>query len=241
MPALCFVCKTGADRRFPGVVLTGLLAFSLLLGAAPSDAQPAVRQVLMLQSFDRGNLTIDQFTGNFRVELDQRAGRPVNVVQVVVGSDRVCRRAGTGGGRLHPIHLHRSSQAGPDRDDRWPRGGIRAQASTAALSRHAAPVRVRRSDGISRDAPLGDNETAVAVVNDFPRIVDDILQLLPQTRQVFMVMGSGAFGQFWHRELEDQFRRFHDRLTFVWFDDLSFRGDPAPLRRACQTTRRSSM
>ena len=28
---------------------------------------------------------MDQFTGNFRVELDQRAEGPVNVVQVVVG------------------------------------------------------------------------------------------------------------------------------------------------------------
>ena len=28
---------------------------------------------------------IDSFTGNFRVNLDQRAGKPVNVVQVVVG------------------------------------------------------------------------------------------------------------------------------------------------------------
>ena len=84
-PLLCFVCKTDADRRFPRVVMTGLLAFSLLLGAAPSDAQPAVRQVLVLQSFDRGNITLDYFTGNFRVDLDQISERPVNVVQVVVG------------------------------------------------------------------------------------------------------------------------------------------------------------
>ena len=54
------------------VALAGLLA----LGAASSDAQPAVRQVLMLQSFDRGNLMLDHFTGNFRVDLDQRAGNP---------------------------------------------------------------------------------------------------------------------------------------------------------------------
>ncbi len=49
---------------------------------------------------------------------------------------------------------------------------------------------------------LGENETAVAVVNDYPRLVDEILQLLPQTRQVFMVMGSGQLGKFWRRELE---------------------------------------
>ena len=36
-----------------------------------------------------------------------------------------------------------------------------------------------------------------------------------------MVTGSGQIGQFWHRELENAFRRFHDRLTFVWFEDLS--------------------
>ena len=38
----------------------------------------------MLQSFDRGILVIDYLTGNLRVDLDERIGRPVNVVQVVV-------------------------------------------------------------------------------------------------------------------------------------------------------------
>jgi hypothetical protein len=78
------------------------------------------------------------------------------------------------------------------------------------------------------DAPLGSNETAVVVDNDFSHAVETVLQVLPQTRQVFMVMGSGQIGQFWHRELEKQFTRFHDRLTFVWFDDLSL---PEILRR----------
>ena len=80
-PSLPFVCRTGPGRPFPCVVLTGLL----LLSAAASDAQPAIRQVLVLQSFNRGNAAVDQFTTNFRVELDQRVGAPVNVVQVVVG------------------------------------------------------------------------------------------------------------------------------------------------------------
>ena len=41
-----------------------LLAFSLLLGAAPSDAQPAVRQVLMLQSVDRAQAGRMMITAN---------------------------------------------------------------------------------------------------------------------------------------------------------------------------------
>ena len=36
-----------------------------------------------------------------------------------------------------------------------------------------------------------------------------------------MIMGSGQLGQSWHRELETQFKRFRDRVTFVWSDDLS--------------------
>jgi enoyl-CoA hydratase/carnithine racemase len=61
------------------------LAGVLVLGAASSDAQPVVRSILLLQSIDRGQLANDQFHVNFRVELDQRAGTPVNVVQIMVG------------------------------------------------------------------------------------------------------------------------------------------------------------
>jgi hypothetical protein len=39
------------------------------------------------------------------------------------------------------------------------------------------------------------------VVNDFPRLVDDILRVLPETRQVFMVIGAGALGRFWRQAL----------------------------------------
>ena len=47
----------------------GTLALLLVAGVAPADAAPAIGQVLLLQSFDRGNITLDYFTGNFRVEL----------------------------------------------------------------------------------------------------------------------------------------------------------------------------
>jgi signal transduction histidine kinase len=52
-------------------------------------------------------------------------------------------------------------------------------------------------------------------------LVDDILQLLPQTRQVFMVTGAGPLSHFWRPPLEQQFSRFKGRLTFIWSNDLS--------------------
>ena len=199
----------------------------LLLGAAPSDAQPAVRQVLVLQSFDRGNAAVDQFTSNFRVELDQRAEEPVNVVQVVVGPTGF-----VGAPEQAVVDYIRSTFVDRPKPDLI----VTVAGPAAVFARKYrqqlfpdTPILFASVDQrYLGDAPLGDNETAVAVVNDFPRVIDDILQLLPQTRQVFMVVGSGPLGQFWRRELENEFRRFHDRLTFVWFDDLSVQETLAP-------------
>ena len=55
MPRVC---------RFSCAVLAGCLVL-----CGPSvEAQPRVQQVLLLHGSDRGNLVLDTFTGNFRVQ-----------------------------------------------------------------------------------------------------------------------------------------------------------------------------
>jgi signal transduction histidine kinase len=202
--------------RFQCTVLAGCL----LLGASLSEAQPPVRHVLLLQSLDRGNLILDTFTGDFRVDIEQRAGGPVNFVQIVVN------RTGFAGAPEQAVVDYVRSTF-PDR----PRPDLIvavAGPATAFAHKHRqelfpdTPLLYAAVDQrFFRDAPLGEHEAAVAVVNDFPGLVDEILQLLPQTRQVFMVMGSGQLGRFWRQQLEDEFKRFHERLTFIWSNDLS--------------------
>ncbi len=214
---------TRTGRRFPRVALTGLLVF----GAAASAAAQPVRQVLVLQSVDRGNLPIDAFTASFRVELDLRADKPVNVIQVVVGQTGLVRAS-----EQAVLDYIRSTFIDrPKPDLIMPVGGpaaVFARKYRQQLFPDTPLLFAAVDQRYLGDAPLGGNETAVVVDNDFSRAIETVLQVLPQTRQVFMVMGSGQIGQFWHRELEKQFSRFHDRLTFVWFDDLSF---PEILRR----------
>jgi len=196
------------------------LACLLLLGAASSEAQQVARQVLLLQSVNRGNLAIDQFTGNFRVELDQRADTPVNVVQVVVGP------AGFVAASEQALvsYIRSTFVDRPDPDLIMSIGGP-AAVFAREHRQQLFPGTPLLFAGVDQrylgDAPLGENETAVAIVTDYPGVVDGILQLLPETKRVFMVTGSGQIGQFWHLELQDAFRRFHDRLTFVWLTDLS--------------------
>ena len=186
-----------------------------------SEAQPVARQVLLLQSFDRGNLVIDRFTGNFRVELDKRAEQPVNVVQVVVGPTGF-----VGASEQAVVDYIRSTFVDRPKPDLIVSIAGPASVFTRKYRQQLFPDTPTLFASVDQrylgDAPLGENETAVAVANDYPRVIEEILQLLPQTKQVFVVTGSGQIGQFWHRELEKSFRRFHDRLTFVWFDGLPF-------------------
>ena len=195
------------------------MLFAASIEAAQED--PAVRQVLVLQSVERGNLSFDQFTANFRVDLDQRFEAPVSVVQFVV----------TPAGFTVPpekaiVDFLRS--AFTDRPN--PDLVVTVGGSAATFARRyrqllfpKTPLLFAAVDHrFVQAATLARDETAVAVVNDIPRLVDDILQLFPRTQQVFMVIGSGEPGKFWHQQLDREFQRFHDRLTFVWTQDLSF-------------------
>ena len=133
------------------------------------------------------------FTGNFRVELDQRAGTPVNVVQVVVGPTGF-----VGAPERAVVDYIRATFADRPKPDLIVTIGGPAAVFARKYRQQLFPdtplLFAAVDQRFLRDAPLGENETAVAVVNDYPGLVDDILQLLPQTRQVFMVMGSGQLG-----------------------------------------------
>lgn len=204
--------------RFHCAVLAGCL----LLGADSSAAQPQVRQVLLLQSFPRGILTLDSFTANFRADLEERSGTPVKVVQIVVNP------TGSAGTPEQAVidYVRATFAGGPAPDLIVTVGG-----PAAAFARThrwqlfpETPLLLASVDQrYIRDVPPSENETAVAVINDFPQLIKDILQLLPETRQVFMVIDSGPLGRFWRRELEDQFRPFQGRLTFTYSNDLSLK------------------
>jgi signal transduction histidine kinase len=218
-------------------LLGSLLLIAPRAIGAQAVQQPAVKQVLVLQSVDRGNLTLDHFTNAFRVRLDQRAGNSVNVVQVVVGP-----AGSVAAPEQAVVDYIRSIYA-----DRPPPDLIMSMGGPAAgfTRKHrrklfpSTPLLLGSLDQRwLRDAPLGENETAVAVVNDYPRLITDILRILPETRQIFMVVGSGPLGHFWRRELETAVAPFRDRVTFVWSDGMSL---PEILNRVSRLPRHSAV
>jgi signal transduction histidine kinase len=208
----------------------------LLISPGISDAQDPVKQVLVLQSLNRGNLPLDHFTADFRITLDERLGKPVNVIQVVVGPTGF-----VGATEKAVVDYIQASYAGHGPPDLIVTAG--GPAATFAHRHRArlfpetpllfASVDVRWMRG----APLGENEAAVPVINNWPQQIADMLQLVPKTRHVLMVIGSGALGQFWRRELETSVARFQD-VTFLWSNDL---GLPDILRRAATLPENSAI
>jgi signal transduction histidine kinase len=201
----------------------GLFAAALVSAvafSAPASAAPAARQVLVLQSFDRRSLTVDSFTADLRVDLDHGGATPVNIVQVVVSPMGV-----VGAPDQAVLDYIQSIYANGPKPDL-----VMSVAGPAAVFARKyrqqifpqAPMLFAAVDQrFLGAAPLADNETATAVANDYSRLVEDILHVLPDTRRVFIVMGSGDIGRFWRRELESDFRRFEERVAFTWSNDLS--------------------
>lgn len=208
---------TTRARRCRWTAVGGVLA---ALVAISAHAQPAVRLVLVLQSVDRGNLVIDEFTNRFRTELDRLAGNPVNVLQVVVGPTGF-----VGAPEPAVVEFIRSTFADRPKPDLVM--SVAGPASEFARKYRqqlfpGAPLLLAAVDRRYLDGrPLNGNEAAVPVANDFVGTVQGILNLLPQTKQIFMVSGSGQSGQFWRGELEEQFKPFGNRLNFIWSSDLS--------------------
>jgi PAS domain S-box-containing protein len=69
---------------------------------------------------------------------------------------------------------------------------------------------------------LQQNATFVGSSYDLPGMVEDILQLAPATTNIVVVIGATPLEQFWTDLLHREYERFTNRVSFTWFNDLSF-------------------
>src|SRR5262245_47571344 len=213
-----FALKVRAAHVATRLLTPGCAILLVLMFAARVDA--AVRHVVLLQSFDRGNLVLDRFTSLFRALVDERSPDPVTFTEFVVSP---------AGFRDVPeaafLEFLKTAFAGrPKPDLVITTGGPAADFARRNRPRLFAdsPLLYAAVDArFLQNATLTENETTVAVANDPALIFGDILRLFPGTADVFMVMGSGELGRFWRREFERESARFRG-LRFLWADEMSY-------------------
>lgn len=192
------------------VLFTALLA---------SSAEAAARQVVLLQSAERGNLVLDRFTAILRAQLGEHSAEPLTLTEVVVNP------AGfSDSPEQAMVEFLVSAFAGRHRPDLVITTG---GAAAAFLQRHRAqlfpdsPILYAALDQ-RWGGRLTDRETAVAVALDPAASVQEVVRVLPTTANVFVVVGGGSLGRFWRTVLDQESRQFRDHLRFIWPDAMSY-------------------
>jgi signal transduction histidine kinase len=69
---------------------------------------------------------------------------------------------------------------------------------------------------------LTENDTVVALAHDLPAIIENIQQVLPDTKTVAVVNGDSPGEKLWLEDIRKEFAPFTDRLSFIWYNDRSF-------------------
>ena len=69
---------------------------------------------------------------------------------------------------------------------------------------------------------LADNDAVIAVRQDIPKMFGNILQLLPQTKTIGIVIGNSPNERFWTSEMKTELQPLSDRIGLRFFNDLSF-------------------
>lgn len=69
---------------------------------------------------------------------------------------------------------------------------------------------------------LTDNDVVVSVRNDFMAAFKNVLQVMPDTKSVAVVIGASPLEKFWIDEVTRELKPLENRLAIVWYSDLSF-------------------
>lgn len=202
-------------------LLCGCSALLILASASSGAAQTEPRNVLLLNSFEREFSPQNVFGATLRTELARQFSAPINFFEV----------------SLHPTPAIANPREGPIVDyllatfaDRRLDLVVSMGGPAAAFVQKyqqqlfpATPLILASVDArFVQSASLAPNITAVAVANDPRRIVETALHLLPQTKHLYVVLGSSPWEQVWRQEMERALDTLKDGRTIAWLDDLSF-------------------
>jgi len=193
----------------------------LAIFAAGGAAGAAPKQVLLLHSFGREFAPFNAVSENFRTELGQQLDDPVEFHDVALESARFEGEAPEG-----PLVDYLTALFARQRLDLVVTiGGPAARFGQQYRPRlfPSTPMLIAAVDErLLQTTALTTHDAAVAVTYNLVGFMDSILQVLPATTNVAVVIGNSPLEKFWLGEARRQSQPFTNRLGFAWFNDLSF-------------------
>ncbi len=212
-----------APRDRPRVRRGAALVIMLLVACVTGRAQDGPKYILVLTSFEQQFSPHNVFYDAFRAELTERSSDPVQFIQVTLPPASPTRRRATEPGTTLEYLTTTFAIHRPD---------LIVPVGSAA----AQFVQQYRPD-IFPDTPilfasvdqrfvhntrLTGNEAAIAVSADVAMLLENILQVRPNTRQLAVVIGSSEPEIAWRASMTEAFKPFANRMSIVWLNDLPF-------------------
>lgn len=184
-------------------------------------AQAAVPQrVLIFHSFGRDFAPYDTIASAFRTDLAQRSSVPITFIEANLDFMRATNDEQA---RAFVDYLATRFDDGPP-DAVVTMGGPAARfylRHRDALFPGTPMVMGALEERFARQAALRPVDAVVAEKADVPALIDNILQLLPDTETIAVVIGASSLERFWLGELQKEIGRYAGRVRFEWLNDLS--------------------
>jgi signal transduction histidine kinase len=193
----------------------------ILLGMLAVGAEAAEpKRVLLIYSSSRDFAPADAVANPLRAELERQLEQPVAFHEIWLEA----RRAGPPMDERHFrefLHLHYGGER-PDLVVAFSlpalRFYLRDRESLFPEARLlVTSIDKRRLEGVK----LGPGDRVVSASIDIPRIATNILEVLPETHTLAVVMGSSRTERFWLAELKDALAPLASRVQLVWLHDLT--------------------
>ncbi|MEI6193092.1 MAG: PAS domain S-box protein [Verrucomicrobiota bacterium] len=200
-------------------VATGLTLL-LTLATICASAAAGPKRVLILNPFGRDVAPFNATITAFLTTLAQELGEPLDFYEVPLDLARIAESEGEDPlvalleGRIknHPVDLV------------VPIGGAGAQFAARHRERLFPDTPVLVVAAEPRMLPPGFLQTNATLVTQkiiLTGMVEDILQMQPQTTNIVLVFGASALERFWIKECRREFQSFTNRVGFTWLNDLS--------------------
>jgi signal transduction histidine kinase len=194
------------------------LVLLFLFAAESHAAEP--RRVLMLHAFGHAYSPWSDIAASFRAEIIKKSPQPIDLYEVSLDTARVqdskqdapfveyikALLSGRRPDLIVPVGAPAAYFLQRNRPQLFP--------GTPMMILGAD---IRRIPGATRT----EYDTAVLLDLDLPAYLKNILQLLPETTDIAVVVGNSPVERYWTSELHHAVQPFADRVNIAWFNDLT--------------------
>jgi signal transduction histidine kinase len=198
------------------VLLAGIVSLAALETAS---AEP--RRVLLLHSFGPQFAPWTYFSGQFREALIKQSPNAIDLYEASLESARFAKLDEQG-----PLIEYLRSLFAQRKLDLIVTMGAPAARFVQRYRPQFFPstplIMGAVEQRVISGAALTANDTAVSVALALPKFIEHILRVLPDTTHIAWAIGASPLERFWVEELHRASQPFTNRVTFEWFDELSF-------------------